>query len=58
MTTEQIKWAVLGRGYWQEYVILNGYAWAPTREGLKKLSRMLDLNIPHLSKAIHAYLEA
>jgi hypothetical protein len=47
-----------GRDYWWQYTKLNGYAFEPNGEGLKKLSRNLDLNIPHLRKCINAFLEA
>jgi hypothetical protein len=47
-----------GRGLWLEYTRLNGYAFRPTRQGLAKLSRLLDLNIPYLQKMINAFLEA
>ena len=47
-----------GRGYWQQYIKLNGYSFEPTEEGLKKLSRNLDLNIKHLREYINFYLEA
>jgi hypothetical protein len=58
MTTEQMKYAKEGRGYWQQYVAVNGYAFSPTEAGLRNLSRNLDLNIPHLLKCINAYLSA
>lgn len=58
MTTVKMKFAKEGRDYWQQYVMLNGYAFRPTEDGLKKLSRNLDLNVPHLRKCINAYLEA
>ena len=58
MTTEQTHEAEQGRDYWYEYVRLNGYAFYPTEEGLKHLSRNLDLNIPHLRRCITRYLEA
>lgn len=58
MTTDQMKYAKEGRDYWQQYVTVNGYAFSPTEDGLKKLSRNLDLNVPHLRKCINAYLSA
>ena len=58
MTTEDMKLAALGRHYWYQYVTLNGYAMEPKKKGLEKLSKNLDLNIPHLRKAINKYLEA
>ena len=47
-----------GHDYWLQYGRLNGYTFRPTSEGLKKLSRNLDVNIPHLRKCINVYLEA
>lgn len=58
MTLTERKIAEQGRGYWAQYVKLNGYAWKPSDSGLQKLSRNLDLNIPHLRKCINKYLEA
>jgi hypothetical protein len=58
MNTVEMQNAKLGKDYWQQYVNLNGYAFSPTETGLKKLSRNLDLNIPHLRKCINAYLSA
>jgi hypothetical protein len=47
-----------GRNLWYQYQQVNGYAFRPTDEGLKKLSRNLDLNIPYLRKNINVFLEA
>ena len=47
-----------GRSLWLEYVRVNGYAFAPKREGLQKLARLLDLSVPYLRKMINAFLEA
>jgi len=47
-----------GRDLWLQYVNLNGYAFEPTNDGLKKLSRNLDLNIPYLRKMINFFLES
>lgn len=52
------KQFVEGRDYWYQYQSINGYAFRPTEEGLRKLSRNLDLNIPHLRKCINIFLEA
>lgn len=46
-----------GREYWLEYVRVNGYAWQPSRSGLQKLSRLLDLEVSYLSRRINFYLE-
>ena len=58
MTTEQMKLAKEGHDYWTQYVKINGYAFEPNNKGLEKLSRNLDLNVPHLRRCIHAYLSA
>ncbi len=47
----------LGKGYWAEYVRLNGYSFIPNEAGIKKLARELDLNIKHLQEHINFYLE-
>jgi len=57
MTLQELDLARQGRDYWAQYVRLNGYAFKPNRDGLAKLSRNLDLNIPHLQKCITKYLE-
>lgn len=49
---------LLGESYWLQYVKLNGYSFEPTQKGLEKLSRNLDLNIPHLREYINYFLEA
>ena len=58
MTTEDMKYAKEGRDLWAEYVRVNGYAFEPIEAGLKKLSRLLDLNIAYIRKCINKYLEA
>jgi hypothetical protein len=58
MTTTESRLAGEGKSFWQQYVNLNGYAFSPTEEGLKKLSRNLDVNIPWLRKCINLYLSA
>ena len=58
MTTNEAKYFYLGKSYWNQYTLLNGYAFKPAIHGLKKLSKNLDLNIPHLKKCINAFLEA
>lgn len=58
MTIETRKMAAEGSSYWMQYVSLNGYAFRPTRDGLAKLSRNLDVNAKHLARCITAYLEA
>ena len=58
MTIEKGKKFYLGKSYWNQYVYLNGYSFNPTDKGLKKLSKNLDLNIPHLRECINIFLEA
>ena len=58
MTINERKQACEGGSYWSQYVYLNGYAFRPNEEGLKNLSRNLDLNVPYLRKHINMYLEA
>ena len=58
MTTEQMRHAAEGRDYWYEYVRVNGYALQPNRDGLKRLSRLLDLQASYLSRRITCYLES
>jgi len=58
MTTEDMKKARLGKSYWYEYVRINGYAFSPSREGIRNLARMLDLEQKHISECIHSYLSA
>jgi hypothetical protein len=47
-----------GRSLWYQYLQVNGYAFRPNDEGLKKLSHNLDLNVPYIRKHINAFLEA
>jgi hypothetical protein len=47
-----------GRDLWIEYEKLNGYAFRPQKEGLKKLSRLLDLKMAYLEKRINLYLKS
>lgn len=47
-----------GRHLWLEYVRINGYAFEPNNEGIKKLSKLLDLNQSYIRKCINTYLEA
>jgi len=58
MTTTESRLAGEGQSFWQQYVTLNGYAFSPTEDGLKKLSRNLDVNISWLRKCINLYLSA
>lgn len=58
MTTAMMQKARLGKSYWQEYVRLNGYAFSPTRAGIAKLARLLDLTQSHVRECVHLYLDA
>jgi hypothetical protein len=54
----KIKEFAEGRDLWYEYQRINGYAFRPNEAGLKKLSRLLDLNTPYIRKNINTFLEA
>lgn len=56
MTIDQKKLSSEGCDYWFEYVRVNGYSKKPNNQGLKKLSKLLDLNLKYLQKAIHLHL--
>lgn len=58
MTTDELSKCREGRDLWTYYVFINGYAREATDEGLKKISRLLDLNIPYMRHRINLYLEA
>ena len=47
-----------GRDYWYQYVRLNGYSFGPNTEGLKELSRNIDINIPHIKKCLNVFLNS
>ena len=47
----------LGRDYFFEYIRLTGKAKRPDKEGWEKLSRDLDLSIPHLKEHVDFYLQ-
>lgn len=57
MLIEERKTWSEGKSLWYEYVNLNGYSFKPNDDGLKKLSKMLDLNIDYLRKRITFYLD-
>jgi len=48
----------LGRGYWLEYLRVNGYSFDYTDAGVRKLGRLLDLNTPHLRRCLHIFLHS
>lgn len=47
-----------GREYWQVYVQLNGYAFRPTRQGIRRLSKKLGMAPRQFEPQIWAFLEA
>ena len=49
---------IQGRDFWYQYQYLNGYAFRPNDNGLKILSRNLDVNIAWLRKCINIFLES
>ena len=58
MITDELKLAKIGKDLWYEYVKLNGYSFDVNQEGLKKLSKILNLNISYMRKCINLYLES
>ena len=56
MTIDERKLWYEGRDLHFEYARVNGYSWTTNQSGLEKLSRMLDLNIPYISKRIDFYI--
>jgi len=57
MTIEQQKLWSEGRKLWFEYVRVNGYSFTFNNEGIKKLSRSLDLKQDYIRKRLNIYLE-
>lgn len=57
MTIDQQHIWAEGRMYWEQYVQLNGYAFSPTKEGIRVLSQSLSLPARKLRHAITTYLE-
>ena len=53
----QVKEFEEGRSLWIEYERVNGYAFRPNKEGLRKLSRLLDLKVSYIEKRIYQFLE-
>ena len=43
---------------WNEYVMANGYSWTYNNNGIKKLSKLLDLNEKYIRERIQIFLEA
>ena len=57
MTMEQRKLWSEGQDLWFEYVWLNGYSKTYTQEGVRRLSRLLDLNTSYIEKRLAFYLQ-
>ena len=57
MITEQNKLWYEGKDLWYEYVNLNGYSWTFNNNGIQKLSKLLDLNIPYIKQRLCIYLD-
>ncbi len=58
MTQQDQQLFYQGKDFWYEYVNLNGYAFRPNKEGLNRLSKNLDVNVPYLKKCINIFLDA
>jgi hypothetical protein len=58
MGIKDMKRFQLGREYWHEYVRVNGYAFRPSRDGLRKLSKILGLPQKHVAEHIEFFLSA
>lgn len=46
-----------GKNLWFEYVKLNGYSRTFNNQGIKKLSKLLDLNEKHIKERLIIYLD-
>jgi hypothetical protein len=57
MTIVQRKLWNEGRELWYEYVRVNGYSFSFNDEGIKKLSRLLDLNAKYIKERLNVYLD-
>lgn len=58
MTTSQRKLWFEGKELWNEYVNVNGYSFSFKNDGVKKLSRLLDLNQNYIKERLAVYLDA
>jgi hypothetical protein len=47
-----------GRGLWNEYINLNGYAFEPSTQGISKLSKHKNLTKKYIKERINAFLAA
>jgi len=57
MTIEQRKLWYEGKGLWLEYINVNGYSFSFNDQGIKKLSRLLDLNKSYIKERLTIYLD-
>jgi hypothetical protein len=57
MTGEQTKLWYEGKQLWNEYINVNGYSWTFRDEGIRKLSRLLDLKPAYIKQRICIYLD-
>jgi hypothetical protein len=56
MTTNERRLWNEGKELWFEYVGLNDYSTKYTKQGLIKLSKMLDLNESYITERLDIYL--
>jgi N-dimethylarginine dimethylaminohydrolase len=54
---EMLKLFTEGCGLWYEYIGINGYSRKTTKEGIKRLSRYLNLNVSYIEKRIWIFTE-
>lgn len=57
MTMEKRKLWHEGKEIWNEYINVNGYSFTFNNEGVKKLSRLLDLNEKYIKERLTIYLD-
>lgn len=53
---ERILWNE-GKQLWNEYINVNGYSFTYNTNGIKKLSRLLDLNVNYIKERLLIYLD-
>ena len=56
MTMEKRKLWYEGKDLWFEYERVNDYSFTYSKQGIKKLSRLLDLNEKYIEERINIYL--
>lgn len=56
MTTNERKLWNEGKNLWFEYVNVNGYSSTFTKQGLKKISKQLDLKVSFIQERLNIYL--